>query len=785
VARVVDVFFKLPLWQPFSYRLPAELETSIGPGDLVRVPWQKLEKVGMVVRNRQLLEHESSTSLKEVLGKSSPVYRLSSGLLELCEFVAEYYCTPLGEVLAAASMVGFSDVQRQAVDLFEISPALAPSSLMAFTAKQRSAALQVEKLDEVERLPATVSEWSRRVNCSTSIVQQLIKKNFLSLQLHNEATLASPPRIADHQFLALNAEQQIVYDALKPLVVEGRYETILLQGVTGSGKTEVYLHLLRDALLLGGSALCLVPEISLTPQTLARFQERFGDCVGMFHSQLTRLQKLDLFHDLQSGKVRIVLGARSAVFCDLPNCKLILVDEEHDPSYKQNESPRYHARDIAIYRGRKLGVPVVLGTATPSMESWWNAQQGKYKYFTLHQRATNQELPKVEIIELGKELKQAGKPTVLTRRLVEEIQERVARGEQSLLFLNRRGWTNFLFCPVCNWVAKCSEDDVALTVHRVKSSYRLLNKSPQQSSEESLFFGEEASFEEETELPGVEPPEFLKCHFCGKREDLPHCCPECGNEKLARVGLGTQRLEESVEECFPGVPLVRLDQDTIGSRQAYAEAWARMTQEKVPLILGTQMIAKGIHLADVTLVGIVLADTGLHLPDFRVNERVFQTLTQVAGRAGRESPGLVLVQTYQPGHPAIRFACQQDSSGFLAWELKNRELLRFPPFTSLAILTCSDPDRERARSAASTLGFHLRKLAPFEASKKGGDQIQIFGPTVPPMQRTEGRYRFRLLIRSPRNVLLGRLMRKALDRVSGELSSSTRCIVDIDPQDFS
>lgn len=766
---LAQVVLKTPLFKAFTYRIPEALEGTLERGMLVVVPWRNNKSVGMV-ESVSADQPSDEYSVKEILKIASPEYRISEPLLELCAFASGYYCCSMGEMAAAASMVGFSDVGREE-KRYALADEVEINTAVSLPPKQRQAAIALKNLPLIA--PLVVAELARAANVGTGVINQLIQKGILkrSKDRWNSAEQAT---IFDERFLTLNAEQTAAYDHVATALLKKEFQASLLFGVTGSGKTEVYLHLMRDALRSGGTALCLVPEISLTPQTLARFEERFGPCVGLFHSQMTRLKKLDLYHQLQSGSMRIVLGARSALFSDLPNCRVIIVDEEHESTYKQNETPRYHARDLAVYRAKQLGIPVVLGSATPSLESWANAAQGKYGLLKLTERPTNQPLSPVEVIDLGEQIRDSGKVVLLTERLLAELQSRLDCGEQSILFLNRRGWTNFLFCPSCNWVDRCPDDDVTLTVHR-----KLKTKSKAVGND---------LFEPEESEGGDDVEEILRCHFCGGKHPLPKCCPECGNEKLARVGLGTQRVEEKLMELFEPEQIMRVDQDSVSSRTQFLAAWERMTKQKVPIILGTQMIAKGLHLENVTLVGVILADVGLYQPDFRASERVFQLLTQVAGRSGREKEGIVLFQTYLPGHQSIRSAQNHDPEGFYAWELKNREKLHFPPFGGLALITTSDPDREKAYAAARTLGFHLRKLLPTFATNSagsGGICLQVFGPNVPPMARAEGRFRYRLMIRGPRNTAFGKLIRLATERSSTEIPSSTRCLVDVDPYDFS
>jgi primosomal protein N' (replication factor Y) len=522
---------------------------------------------------------------------------------------------------------------------------------------------------------------------------------------------------------------------------EGGGRPILLEGVTGSGKTEIYLRAMEQVLGEGKNVIILVPEISLTPQTVARFRGRLVGRkirLSVLHSGQTVAERRESWHEIREGRARVVIGARSALFAPLENLGLIVVDEEHDGGYKQAEAPRYQARDLAVVRGRTEGAPVILGSATPCLESGWNADRDKYRRVRLTQRVDGAKLPKVHIVDLRKEDKPSGGgPILLSEELVTALKSRREKGEQSLVLLNRRGYAPSVQCPHCGKVEECDRCAVPMTYHRIDGK--------------------------------------LRCHFCDADRPSPVRCRECGSPVLKYTGAGTERLEEGVTEMMPGVRLTRMDSDSMKARGAHAKALTEFREGRTDILLGTQMIAKGLHFPNVTCVGVVGIDGALNLPDFRASERVFQLLVQVAGRAGRgEVAGEVFVQTYTPFHPAIQFARHHDVDGFREQELEYRKAHGYPPFRRAILLSFSGSSEAQTLASAEHVVKKLR-LA-------WGDKVEVPDPCPAPIARVEGRFRFHVFLLVDRGVpILGDLKREVL---APKWPSGLKISVDVDPQDL-
>ncbi len=515
----------------------------------------------------------------------------------------------------------------------------------------------------------------------------------------------------------------------------------LLHGVTGSGKTLVYIRLLREVVeRRGKSAIVLVPEIALTPQTVSRFRGWFGDRVAVLHSALSDGERYDQWRQIRAGEKSIVVGARSALFAPLASLGAIVVDEEHDSSYKQSEAPRYHARDVAVVRARQAGALCVLGSATPSLESWKNAREGKFSLLTLPERAGGRSLPPVEVVDLRKErgkgrgAEEGG--SVLSPPLVDAVRETLAREEQAILLLNRRGYASFVQCRGCGEVLQCVDCSVSLTFHRRRN--------------------------------------LLLCHHCRHEEEAPRRCPRCGDPELSYRGLGTEQVERVVVETFPGARITRMDVDTTGGKWSHAEILGRVGRREVDILLGTQMIAKGLDFPHVTLVGVVNADVGIHLPDFRASERAFQLLSQVAGRAGRgERGGRVFIQSALPGHYAIQSALAHDYEGFASRELSEREGPGYPPHRRLVNVVVSSPVAELAAAAAeSSVAWLLPRL--------GGTGATLVGPAPSPIERLHGRWRWHFFLKGGRVPRVTSLLRGYLEEAPFP-AGDVRASVDRDP----
>ncbi|MBA2585446.1 MAG: primosomal protein N', partial [Chthoniobacterales bacterium] len=536
----------------------------------------------------------------------------------------------------------------------------------------------------------------------------------------------------------LNPEQSVALHAIEAALADPETaRPILLHGVTGSGKTEIYLQAIRSTLHKGKTAIILVPEISLTPQTVERFKSRFAetqDMVAVLHSHLSEGERHDEWHKIHGGRAQIVIGARSAVFAPLENLGLIVVDEEHESSYKQEEAPRYHARDVAVVRGKLETCVVVLGSATPSLESFHNAQRDKYRLVRLTQRVDDCQMPLIRIVDLRQERRNSKAPAILAHKLRDAITDRLEKREQTILFLNRRGFSTSLLCSNCGEARQCPNCSVALTFHRTAAR--------------------------------------LTCHLCGHTATVPKKCPECGQDALIYAGFGTEKVESTVAQIFPQAVVRRMDSDSMTRKDALRDTLRAFRAGKIDILVGTQMIAKGLHFPNVTLVGIINADLALHLPDFRAGERTFQLLTQVAGRAGRgERPGEVFVQTFTPFSPSIQFARHHDFDGYAEQELEFRERCEFPPFNHALLITVRSPHEARAKLTAETIARHLRAaLAP---------EFKVSDPAPAPLEKLQGQFRFHILLRGVAILRLSRLVRGVLDKLP--VPEDVATAVDVDP----
>jgi primosomal protein N' (replication factor Y) (superfamily II helicase) len=544
-------------------------------------------------------------------------------------------------------------------------------------------------------------------------------------------------RSEDTQQVTLTAEQQRALDQIIEKLAERQYSTFLLHGITGSGKTEIYIRAMREAVLKGLSALMLVPEISLTPVFSRRLRMQFGESIAILHSSLSEGERTDEWRRIKNGSARIVIGTRSAVFAPLENLGIVIIDEEHDSSYKQEETPRYHGRDTAIVRALRAGAVVVLGSATPSIESFHNAHSGKYIYLRLHSRFGNRELAGVETVDMREVFKRHGKAQTLSDELKAAITETFARKEQSMILLNRRGFSSFLLCRSCGLAIHCPNCDVTLTYHRYNSS--------------------------------------LQCHYCNYIRPVPRVCDACEGEYIHYVGLGTEQLESNLKELFPEMTIARLDRDTTRRRGSLEQILMEFAEGGIDLLVGTQMIAKGHDFHNVTLVGVVSVDVGLGLPDFRAAERTFQLLTQVAGRAGRgDRPGRVLIQTYHPEHYSLLCAKEQNYEEFYRREIVFRRTMYYPPFSALINVLIHDKDYDRANTAAAEFARELR-LAALESG------IRVLGPAPAAISRIKNEYRFQVLIKAQSRVRAREALEVAMDRVTSAGHNPRSISIEVDP----
>jgi primosomal protein N' (replication factor Y) len=701
-----EVAVPLHVFQTFTYRLSPEQSVQAEVGARLVVPLGRNLVTGYVVS----LHDELPAELGEIDVKDAhtlvdiePV--CNREILQLARWVADYYACPLGEVIKAALPPGMTPKSRSGSKfvkpkLRRFVRLLPNSTEPKLTDTQRRVLATLESNG-----PMSLQSLLNTAETSASTITSLEKKALV--EIYDDAIRRDPlaetlgVTDAEHR---LTAAQSSVLTQIEQQMNSGAYAAFLLHGVTGSGKTEIYMRAMNKALSLGRSAMMLVPEIALTPVFSRRLRARFGDQVAIFHSSLQKGERFDEWTRVRNGDARVVIGTRSAVFAPVKNLGLIVVDEEHEASYRQQESPYYNARDVAIVRAQKESATVVLGSATPSLESFHNARKGKYHFVTLPERIGARPMAEAKIVDMRSVFVRHGKPRVFSDELLEAIRETRERGEQSIILLNRRGYSSFILCRSCGETIQCPNCDVTLTYHR---SERV-----------------------------------IVCHYCNHREAVPRVCPSCGKKYIYYVGEGTEQLEEMLRLLFPALRVARIDRDTTARRKVFEQSLADFSAGRIDTLVGTQMLAKGHDFPNVTLVGVVSVDAGLALPDFRSAERTFQLITQVAGRAGRgDRPGRVLIQTYHPYHYALRHACAQDYEGFYEEELHYRQNHSYPPFVALATLLVHGPDLGKVRNDS----LELRKQLDLVNRER---KCRVLGPAPAPLSRLKGEHRFQLLIKS-------------------------------------
>jgi len=736
----VRVIIDRAIHRELDYAVPEGLMNRVGVGSRVRVPFREKSALATVVAVTEQSEAKGIRLIEAVVGEA-PI--LSEQLLELGRWISAYYCCPIETVMRSL----LPQVIRRAEVGWKKQLFVQPEREIdneELEKLRKRAPRQAELLEAILRLEAPIraSQLLRETSLDNQTLRALVKRGLVKLR--EEAVVRDPH--GDEQFIAtsnliLNQEQaHALKEIIQALDSPEKSGPILLHGVTGSGKTEIYLQAIRTTLNRGHTAIVLVPEISLTPQTVERFKSRFADvqdAVAVLHSHLSEGERHDEWHKIHSGRARIVIGARSAIFAPLKNLGLIVVDEEHETTYKQEEAPRYHARDLAIVRAKIEKCVAVLGSATPSLESYHNAAIGKYRLITLTQRIDEKQMPLMRIVDLRQERRKGKSAAILSEKLSQAIADRLEKREQTILFLNRRGFSTSLLCSNCGEARNCPNCSVALTFHR---------------------------------HPAVAGR--LACHLCGHTAAVPKKCPACGQDALIYAGFGTEKVESTVSQIFPKAVVRRMDADSMTRKEAYRETLRNFRTGKIDILVGTQMIAKGLHFPNVTLVGIINADLALHLPDFRAGERTFQLLTQVAGRAGRgETSGEVFVQTYTPFSPSIQFARHHDFAGYFQQELEFRERCDFPPFKHAILITVRSAHEGRAKLSAETLKRRLKEALPQEF---------ILGDATPaPLEKLQGQFRFHILVRGEAIMRLSRLVRETVDKLP--FPEDVTVTVDVDP----
>lgn len=749
--------------RPFDYAVPVEWGDLIEEGCRVKVPFGPRNVLGFVVKLKQETEvpHNKLRAITQILDME-PV--LTKEMLSMAKWLKEqticFEIDALQVMLPSALRAKYEKVVHLNSEVTELELLLQPffqkskkvnlkqfekegllrqvkqaikNGLVSLenVVKQQGHVKEVRKViirEDVEQLDAIAQaistravkqkqlvEWMKdyagkilvpedilhTIGVTSAVLQAVVDKGAASF-IHEEVYRDPFTKDVKHtESLQLTDEQAVALQTITQSMDDKRPETFLLQGITGSGKTEIYLQTIQKTLAEGHEAIMLVPEISLTPQMTERFRSRFGEQVAVMHSGLSVGEKYDEWRKIQQGKVKVVVGARSAIFAPFSNIGVIILDEEHETTYKQEDSPRYHARDVAIWRSKYYKCPVILGSATPSLESFARAKKNIYTLLTLRDRAMKQSLPSVSIVDLREELRN-GNRSIFSEKLVEAMRIRLEREEQIVLFLNRRGYSSFVLCRDCGTVVQCKNCDISLTYHRSQ--------------------------------------EKLKCHYCGYEEPVPTECPECHSDHIRYFGTGTQKVEDEIFKLLPEARVLRMDVDTTKKKGSHEEILDAFGAGKADILLGTQMIAKGLDFPNITLVGVLSADTSLHLPDYRAAERTFQLLTQVSGRAGRhDKPGEVVIQTYTPEHYAIELSKEQLYEPFYEQEMALRHRSGYPPYYYVALIQLSHEDVMMTADYAKRAADWLRSELPFSVS--------IIGPTASSISRLQNRYRYQCLIK--------------------------------------
>jgi primosomal protein N' (replication factor Y) (superfamily II helicase) len=742
---LLEIALPVPVPRTFTYRADRDLL----PGTRVRVRFAGRRLVGWVVGTSSGPPPARLAAVEAVLDEDPVV---PAELLRVCRWVADYYIAPLGIVLRAALPAALSDARRGASPpvrtrrvvrlVGELPSLLERDRTFARAGRQRACYELLETLGG----DADAAQLTGEHGFSSSVLRALVAKGLAELievavERDPFGELPVPPAVR----LAPTPAQRSAVLALTGSLEDEDRRPFLLRGVTGSGKTLVYIELLKEVMARGRGAIVLVPEIALTPQTVTRFRTHFGDSVAVLHSGLSDGERYDAWRAVRSGARRVVIGARSAVFAPVRDLGAIILDEEHEATYKQYDAePRYHAREVAVVRAQAAGAVCLLGSATPSLESWHNAARGKFRLLELPERVEGRPLPPVAVVDLRAARAVAAeggtRVPVLSPELVTAMQERLERREQSILLLNRRGYSTFVQCRECGAVRQCDRCNVSMTFHRMRRR--------------------------------------VVCHYCFREEPPPVTCAECGSADLSFRGVGTEQVERAVGEAFPAARVARMDVDTTSGKWAHHRILSRVESGEIDILLGTQMIAKGLDFPRVTLVGVVNADVAMNLPDFRASERTFQLLTQVVGRAGRgPQGGLVIIQTALPNHYAIRSALGHDYVGFAERELRERHTPPYPPHRRLVNVLVTGLDADQVRAAIEEVAAWLT-----DAGAREGGGVQLIGPAPCPIDRVRERWRWHLLLRSAAAAPLGRLCTRL--QAEGPLSrarAGLRLVIDRDP----
>jgi len=752
---IVDIAVGVSVNKTFHYHAPDELKDRLVPGSRVLVPFGSRRIPGTVLGFPDKTDTGRLKPVIEILDNPLP-----PELLELSRWMSDYYLYPLGQTIESVVPKALSRAKPKKKKFIRFTPQggrSQESGVRSQPGKRQAELLRILS----DRGEVAIGELQA---FSAHTIKSLCLSGLAEIIEREAGDDAPPGEFVPGAPPALMPEQSEAARLIREAISAGTFASFLLHGVTGSGKTEVYLQAIHALAGSGAGAIVLVPEIALTPQLLFRFRQRFGCRVAVLHSGLTDRERADEYRRIQTGRVDVAIGARSAVFAPFARLGLVVVDEEHENSYKQDEGLRYHARDVAVMRAKFQNAVAILGSATPSLESYYNAKSGKYSYLRLANRVDHRPMPEVAVIDV----KTLQTPALFSPRLVEGITQRLDRNEQVLLLLNRRGFSSVLICRDCGAAVKCPGCSVSLTYHKSERK--------------------------------------IKCHYCGYLTQPPDKCPSCGGIDLKLLGAGTQKIEEELRLLFPAARIKRMDSDTVKGRQAYDTLLGQVDRREVDILLGTQMVAKGHDFPSVTLVGVVDADVGLNLPDFRSAEKTFQLITQAAGRAGRgDITGDVIIQTMNPEHYSILHSRTHDYDGFYREEISYRTELKYPPVSRIIKLEFKSANESSAAEAAKTARDRIRSLmthknppqSPFfkggrtgipPLAKGGGGDLQrkendtmLLGPAPAPISRLRGQYRFQMLLLSSKREELRRLAVEGRNAVEEKYGRKCKVIVDVDP----
>jgi len=724
----------------FDYNVPTDMEGTICVGDRILVPFgnKKSLEEGFVIGFKE----SSEFKVKDVAGIQDGV-KLTEFNIELAKLMARRYFCNISDCIKLMLPPGTSTkVLENRIKDKTLNFVYLKKDILDIEEDIENGVIKSEKQKRVlnfliQNEGLQTVDLEVLTDTTSAVLKTLEKKEYIEIiEQKVERNPFENKNVKPTTNLKLTDEQQKAFDSINNSIINNEYKESLLYGVTGSGKTEIYLQLIGEVLKKEKTAIVLVPEISLTPQMVDRFIARFGqDKIAVLHSKLSIGERFDQWNKIKSGECKIVIGARSAIFAPVENLGLIIIDEEHDSSYKSETNPRYNAKELAGYIARKNNIPLVLGTATPDVNTYYKAQTEQIELLQLTKRANESSLPEVEVIDLRQELAN-GNRSILSTKLYEEIEENLKNKKQTILFLNRRGYSTFVMCRECGYTVKCKNCNITMTYHSKDNR--------------------------------------LKCHYCGYEQKNVTECPECKSKNIKHFGTGTQRLEQEINKLFPNASTIRMDVDTVSKKNSHEEILNKFKNENIDILIGTQMVVKGHHFPNVTLVGVIAADSSLYIEDYRSNERTFQILTQVAGRAGRENlPGKVIVQTYNPENFAIECSKEQNFKIFYETEIELRKQLKYPPFCDIISIGLTDTDEYKIKNVSDKLYKYINSYI-----KKENLNMLIYKPLPCPIDKIKNRYRWRIILK-------GKLNNKIIDIINLSIaninSKTTRIIVDTNP----